>query len=454
MATTAIWKVSNRLDHVLDYVMNIEKTKRNNIEKDVYYSLHTFKEYEDMNFITEEQSYITGINCTPETAYEDMMLTKERFNKKGGILAFHSFQSFKKNEVSPEVAHEIGVKLAQEMWGDRFEAIVSTHTNTKITHNHFVVNSVSFVDGKRYYDKRESYAELRHLSDSICQEYGISVLEEKKCKSGINYSNYLDRHIKKDNYYTLTKKDIDFAIGQAYNLSDFENIMGKLNYDITYRGNKISVRKKNYKKNIRIERCFGSDYSIERLKERIVVEQATRIPFIEAMNLKNKPFINSYNKKKVKGIYALYLYYCYLLNELPFKQPRKYLPASIRADVSKMETIGKEVILLDKYNLKTLVEFNKFRNEKKELLKNLMDKRNHLWYKHKTTDTTEEKLEIIKEINVINADIKTLREEVKLCEGINDRINSINKNIDEYEKINKEKGEKKLWIVQVKLQMQ
>ena len=358
MATTAIWKVSSRLDHVLDYVMNIEKTKRENANKDMYYSLHTFKEFEEMDFTTEEQLLITGINCTPETAYEDMMLTKERFNKKGGILAFHSFQSFKKNEVSPETAHEIGVKLAQEMWGDRFEAIVSTHTNTKITHNHFVVNSVSFVDGKRYYDKRESYAELRHLSDSICAEYGISVLGEKKCKSGINYSNYLDRHIKKDNYYTLTKKDIDFAIGQAYNLSDFENIMGKLNYDITYRGNKISVRKKNYKKNIRIERCFGSDYSIERLKERIVVEQATRIPFIEAMNLKNKPFINSYNKKKVKGIYALYLYYCYLLNELPFKQPRKYLPASIRADVSKMETIGKEVILLDKYNLKTLVVFN------------------------------------------------------------------------------------------------
>ncbi|MBR6690921.1 MAG: relaxase/mobilization nuclease domain-containing protein [Bacilli bacterium] len=443
MATTAIWKVSSRLDHVLDYVMNIEKTKRENPNKDMYYSLHTFKEYEEMDFTTEEQSLITGINCTPETAYEDMMLTKERFNKKGGILAFHSFQSFKKNEVSPETAHEIGVKLAQEMWGDRFEAIVSTHTNTKITHNHFVVNSVSFVDGKRYYDKRESYAELRHLSDSICQEYGISVLEEKKCKSGINYSNYLDRHIKKDNYYILTKKDIDFAIGQAYNLPDFENIMGKLNYDITYRGNKISVRKKNYKKNIRIERCFGSDYSIERLKERIVVEQATRIPFIEAMNLKNKPFINSYNKKKVKGIYALYLYYCYLLNELPFKQPRKYLPASIRADVYKMETIGKEVILLDKYNLQTFEEFNKFRIEKKELLKNLIDKRNHLWYKHKTTESTEDKLEIIKEINIINTDIKKLREEVKLCEGINDRISSIIENIEEYEKVNKEKGEKK-----------
>jgi len=445
MATTAIWKVSSRLDHVLDYVMNIEKTKRENINKDVYYSLHTFKEYEDMNFITEEQSFVSGINCTPETAYEDMMLTKERFNKKDGILAFHSFQSFKENEVSPEVAHEIGVKLAQEMWGDRFEVIVSTHTNTKITHNHFVINSVSFKDGKRYYDKRETYAELRHLSDSVCREYGISALEEKACKkSKINYSNYLDKHIKRDNYYTLTKKDIDFAIGQAYNLPDFENILRKLNYDITYRGNKISVRKKNYKKNIRIERCFGSDYSIDRIKERIVVEQATRIPFIEAMNLKNKPLIKNYNKKKAKGIYALYLYYCYLLGELPYRQPKKYLPASIRADVCKMETIGKEVILLDKYNLKTFEEFNKFKNEKSTLLKNQIDKRNHLWYKHKITTSTEEKLEIIREINIINTDIKDLREEVKLCNGISDRINSIDSNIDEYERINKEKGEKKL----------
>jgi len=441
MATTAIWKVSSRLDHVLDYVMNIEKTKRENINKDVYYSLHTFKEYEDMNFITEEQSFVSGINCTPETAYEDMMLTKERFNKKDGILAFHSFQSFKENEVSPEVAHEIGVKLAQEMWGDRFEVIVSTHTNTKITHNHFVINSVSFKDGKRYYDKRETYAELRHLSDSVCREYGISALEEKACKkSKINYSNYLDKHIKRDNYYTLTKKDIDFAIGQAYNLPDFENILRKLNYDITYRGNKISVRKKNYKKNIRIERCFGSDYSIDRIKERIVEEQATRIPFIEDLKLKNKPFINNYSKKKIKGIYALYLYYCYLLKELPYKQPRKYLPASIRADVSKLETISKEVILLDKYNLQTFEEFNKFKDEKSSLLKNQIDKRNHLWYKHKITTSSKEKLEIINEINIINAEIKTLREEVKLCEGINDRINSINKNIDEYEKTNKEKG--------------
>ena len=60
-------------------------------------------------------------------------------NKKNGIIAFHGIQSFKKDEVTPEVAHEIGVKLAEEMWGDRFEVVVSTHLNTKCIHNHFVI---------------------------------------------------------------------------------------------------------------------------------------------------------------------------------------------------------------------------------------------------------------------------------------------------------------------------
>lgn len=102
-----------------------------------------------------------------------MFITKQQYNKTGDILGFHAFQSFKENEVTPEQAHEIGVRLAQEMWGDRFEVIVSTHLNTKHYHNHFVINSVSFKDGKRYYDKRETSAKLRQLSDSICEEYGL-----------------------------------------------------------------------------------------------------------------------------------------------------------------------------------------------------------------------------------------------------------------------------------------
>ena len=191
MATTGIWKIDKRLDNVLVYTTNVEKTKNEEYNKEFYCNLHNVIDYIEDDYKTEKQLYVTGINCEPTTALEEMTITKERFHKTNGILGFHAFQSFKEGEVTPELAHKIGVQLAEEMWGDRFEVVVSTHLNTKHYHNHFVLNSVSFVDGKRYYDKRDTYAELRRISDSLCEEYGLSVIQEKPCRnSKINFANY------------------------------------------------------------------------------------------------------------------------------------------------------------------------------------------------------------------------------------------------------------------------
>ena len=139
---------------------------------------------------TEKKFYTTGINCEVENAIEQMIATKKKYKKEKGILAFHAYQSFAKGEVTPEVAHEIGVKLAEEMWGDRFEVVVSTHLNTQCIHNHFVLNSVSFKDGYKYYSNLENTALFRKTSDDICDEFGLKVLEEKSCKSGINFENF------------------------------------------------------------------------------------------------------------------------------------------------------------------------------------------------------------------------------------------------------------------------
>ena len=107
-----------------------------------------------------------------------MMRTKRRFDKMGGIIGFHAFQSFAKGEVTPELAHKIGVELANELWGDRFEVVVTTHLNTNCIHNHFCLNSVSFKDGKKFYDTLESYALMRETSDRLCEEYKLSVIKE------------------------------------------------------------------------------------------------------------------------------------------------------------------------------------------------------------------------------------------------------------------------------------
>ena len=224
IATTGIWKIEKRLDNVIDYTTNIEKTINSDYGKDSYYDLHNVIDYVEADYKTEKQFYVSGVNCNPKTALEEMAITKEQYGKTGGILGFHAFQSFAEGEVTPEQCHAIGVRLAEEMWGDRFEVVVSTHLNTKHYHNHFVINSVSFVDGKRYYDKRETYAELRRLSDSLCEEYGLSVIQEKPCRnSKINYANYQKNTNNKVNYYSIAKENLDKEKINSYNLEWLEH---------------------------------------------------------------------------------------------------------------------------------------------------------------------------------------------------------------------------------------
>ena len=104
MATTGIWKITTRLDHVIDYVTNIDKT----INSSSYKELHNMKEYENLDCNTEELCYVSGINCSTHNAYKDMMFTKEQYNKKDKILGYHAFQSFKEGEISADKAHLIG----------------------------------------------------------------------------------------------------------------------------------------------------------------------------------------------------------------------------------------------------------------------------------------------------------------------------------------------------------
>lgn len=69
---------------------------------------------------TDNGEYVSAVNCLKETALEQMILTKKQYQKSGGYIAWHGYQSFKPNEVTPEQCHEIGLKLAREMWGDKY----------------------------------------------------------------------------------------------------------------------------------------------------------------------------------------------------------------------------------------------------------------------------------------------------------------------------------------------
>ena len=438
MATTKLWKVVKRMDHVIDYAANKEKTRAiefNNRYEMIVDDLRNVIDYARNKDKTEKEFYVSGINCEPDSAYEEMLDTKDFYHKNDKILAFHGYQSFVQGEVSPEIAHKIGVQLANEMWGDRFQVIVTTHLNTNHIHNHLLLNSVSFKDGLKYYSNRTNTARLRHISDEICREYGLSVLEEKPCKkSKINFDNYYKKSLYNDNYSNNAKRDLDLAIRQAYSYDDFLYLMKKLDYEIIFRAGKISLRKEPYQRNIRIERRYGENYSIENIKRRILEERAVRVPFIESVYNYKKvkyPFAKRHKRAKAKGFIALYYHYSYLLKVFPNNIPQQRLPASIRADVSRMEELSNEARFLAINKIKTIDDLKNYKDEINFNINKLLSQREILWKKRKLVKDETEKYRTAEKISSINDKLSELRKGVMLCEDIETRIPKINKNLDE-----------------------
>ena len=348
-------------------------------------------------------------------------------------FGFHAFQSFAKGEVTPEIAHQIGIRLANELWGDRFEVVVTTHLNTNCIHNHFCLNSVSFKDGKKYYDTHASYALMRETSDRLCEEYNLSVLKEKKCpKSNIDYSKFYQHKAKQTQYYSEIKEDIDYAIGKADEFNEFITIMKKLNYEVTNRYGRLSVRPLNRKRPIRIERAFGNDYQIENINNRILTTHVVKVPFPEARTLKGKYKSKTKlkNKRKVTGIRALYFHYCYLLKIYP-SRTKRVMSKELREDIKKMDRLSNEARFLSKGNIQTAEELLKHKETTIKKLSELQGTRDYKYKKRKKAKTIEEREQFQNEIDVLNIEIKNLREEKAMIEEIELRIPKIKENVKE-----------------------
>ena len=444
MATTSLWKVDKRLDHVIDYATDEEKTKNEGCNFDSIEKLLTYATNPDK---TEKLFYTTGINCKVDNAVKEMQFIKKLYGKEKGILAFHGYQSFKEGEVTPEIAHEIGVRLAEEMWGDRFQVVVSTHLNTDNIHNHFVINSVSFKDGYKYYSNLTNTALLRKTSDEICEEYGLSVLEEKTCKSGINFENFYKKSMKESEYYKFAKEDIDYAIEHSWTYQEFIKKLKDMGYEVYFRANKISVRRYPYKRNIRIERAFGEEYSIENIKNKICSRYPSREGVIKPKTYDKRLFYKGSVKKlrKPKGIIALYYYYCYLLKVYPKKNLNYKLTPEMRAEVKKMDKYSEQIRFICKYKLETINDIDNLKEQKQEELQKTLNTRNRLYYKRQKLDDESEKDVVTKDIISITSAIEKVRKEIRLCDEVRDNARMMKDQIKGME----EKEQKKIKVKKI-----
>ena len=415
---------------MLNYAGNERKTANPVFNESELQGLRDVMDYTYRDYKTEKQHYISGINCSPETARQEMIDTKLQYNKTGGIIAFHGYQSFEEGEVTPALAHEIGMKLAQEMWGDRFEVVVATHLDKKHIHNHFVLNSVSFKDGYKYYSNYENTDRFRIKSDRLCEEYNLSVIYSPQRGRKPSSAAYEAEQWGGDSYRSEIRAAVDKAINESLSHKDFFVKLKKMGYEIKD-GKDITVRAQGRKYGLKLFRNFGDDYTRQAINERILAHGAPQRtpPPREPKPPKPVRFTaNIRTTRKVTGFRALYIRYFYLLGGRPQRQLQGQLPPTarqvhfiFREDIRKMQELKNEMKLLGLNRIDSAEQLFSYRKVAADKIADLTEKRQGLRYKTRRTKDETALSAMKSEIAGISVELGTLRREVKLCDSITAR---------------------------------
>ena len=418
MATTKIWAVKNRLGHVLQYAEDAEKTENAEWSHVDYQSMRDVMDYAMNDAKTEKQYYVSGWNCMPDTAREEMQMTKRQFGKEDGILAFHGYQSFKPGEVTPEIAHEIGLKLAQELWPDH-QVIVATHLDKAHIHSHFVVNSVSLY-GRKFNACKASYRQMREASDRLCKEYGLSVIAQPEKNPRKHIAEWQAEHAGEQTWRSIIREDMDYAIRYSMTMEQFYAAMRKKGYIFEQRGSFLRIKARGAKRFMRLQ-SLGPGYSEQAIQRRILRQ---RYPEIEPRQPKNptKRYTvqGDFRLSKVtwKGLRALYFFYLRKLREAR-NNPTQPYPFVLKEDLRHLDALSEQSKFLFRYKLDTGEQVQELQKTLTKKLSELQSERTELYNERRRTGTTEErKQEIEDRLKELSDTNKQLRRDLKLCSDV------------------------------------
>ena len=402
MAVTKIWNVKSHLKQLIDYVGNIEKSSENFSED----TIKAFIEYGVDVLKTEERLYVSTLQCKLDSASEIMNNLNFASGSMSDTIAYHAVQSFKRGEVTPKVAHEIGVQLARELWGN-FPVIVSTHTNTETVHNHFAFSATGF-DLKRYHDCKETYRKMREVSDRICREHGLSVIEKPRGK-GRHIGEIKAEQEGRATVRGLIRRDMDEAIKHCFTYPQFASTFQSLGYTLEWRGKYLRIRPDESTRWFRMDK-LGEGYTYEDVQRRLKEN---------GINRSFTPYKSYTKREKPKGLVALYYHYCYLLGALPKEKPNnREAYAVIREDVKRARMYSEEAKLLGKYDIHTAEQLSSFTENLSGKFVALAKERAALRNRLRRMHDSVEMQPIKNQISELSRQMAVLRREMRLCEDI------------------------------------
>ena len=219
---------------------------------------------------TDDELYVSSYGCAAsDAAAKEFEWTRNLAVQQGmqmpKVIARHLIQSFDVGEVTPEQAHEIGKQFADEWLKGKYEYVIATHIDKGHCHNHIIFNAVNYVDFHAYRSNKQTYRQMRQLSDEICKEHGLSVIPPSQSK-GMSYKEYTEAK-RGTSWKQKLKQTIDRCVITAKDYDEFLKMMQDAGYEIKT-GKYISFRAEGQERFTRAK-TIGENYTEERIKERI-----------------------------------------------------------------------------------------------------------------------------------------------------------------------------------------
>jgi hypothetical protein len=339
MATTKIKYIKSNIKYTIEYTTDKEKTAKE-LKKSIAYIDDAIK---------NQGQFITGLHCVPQVADIQFKGIKTKYNKNDGVLGFHIIQSFKPGEITPEKAHELGIELTKRLTNDKHQAVISTHLDKAHIHNHIVFNSVSHVDGRKWHNDQDRYKYklVERLSNDICREHGLSVIEKKNEKA-MHYKEWAENK-KGNSWKAHIKQDIDKVIKDSKSWNEFLDKMKANGYEIKH-GKYISFRPYGKERFVR-GKTLGFNYTQDNIQTRI--KMATLGITMPKRTFKVKRF----NRMPIR-IRSIHLVNIILIIKI-LKTIRNradrynYTPLDKRYNTALVKQLSKSLIICKKENINT-----------------------------------------------------------------------------------------------------